>query len=89
MIKESDFENLRFSKNVVTKEESGNNSDYYYYSLQLTDGIILTSVENDLVIHNSWYVTDFDNEIKIDNIDDLCIFITLISSFKFNFKECT
>jgi hypothetical protein len=89
MIKESDFENLRFSKNVVTKEESGNNSDYYYYSLQLTDGIILTSVENDLVIHDGWYVTDFDNEIKIDNIDDLCIFITLISSFKFNFKECT
>ena len=89
MIREADFENLRFNKNVVTKEESGNNSDYYYYSLQLTDGIILTSVENDLVIHDGWYVTDFDNEIKIDNIDDLCIFITLISSFKFNFKECT
>lgn len=89
MIKESDFENLRFSKNVVTKEESGNNSDYYYYSLKLTDGIVLTSVENDSVVNDNWYVTDFDNEIKIDDIDELYIFITLISNFKFNFKECT
>ena len=89
MIKEIDLANSGFSKNVITKEESGNNSDYYYYSLQLTNGIVLTSTENDLVVHDTWYVDDYDNEIRFENAEDLCIFITLVSKSAQNFKECT
>ena len=86
MIKETDLVNLRFNKNVITKEESGNNSDYYYYSLQLTEGIVLTSKENDLVVDDTWYVDDYDNGIRFESTDDLHTFINLVTKSRSNFK---
>ena len=86
MIKETDLVNLRFNKNVITKEESGNNSDYYYYSLQLTEGIVLTSKENDLVVDDTWYVDDYDNGIRFESTDDLRTFINLVTKSRSNFK---
>ena len=86
MIKETDLVNLGFNKNVITKEESGNNSDYYYYSLQLTEGIVLTSKENDLVVDDTWYVDDYDNGIRFESTDDLRTFINLVTKSRSNFK---
>ena len=86
MIKETDLVNLRFNKNVITKEESGNNSDYYYYSLQLTEGIVLTSKENDLVVDDTWYVDDYDNGLRFESTDDLHTFINLVTKSRSNFK---
>ena len=86
MIKETDLVNLGFNKNVITKEESGNNSDYYYYSLQLTEGIVLTSKENDLVVDDTWYVDDYDNGIRFESTDDLRTFINLVTKSRSYFK---
>jgi hypothetical protein len=86
MIRENDLKDLGFNKNVITQQESGNNSDYYYYSLQLTVGITLTSKENDLVVDDTWYVDDYDNGIRFESIDDLRTFITLVTKSRSNFK---
>ena len=86
MIRENDIKDLGFNKNVITQQESGNNSDYYYYSLQLTVGIALTSKENDLVVDDTWYVDDYDNGIRFESIDDLRTFITLVTKSRSNFK---
>jgi hypothetical protein len=86
MIRENDIKDLGFNKNVITQQESGNNSDYYYYSLQLTVGITLTSKENDLVVDDTWYVDDYDNGIRFESIDDLRTFITLVTKSRSNFK---
>jgi hypothetical protein len=86
MIRENDIKDLGFNKNVITQQESGNNSDYYYYSLQLTVGITLTSKENDLVVDDTWYVDDYDNGIRFESTDDLRTFITLVTKSRSNFK---
>jgi len=69
--------NAGFTKIIVTKEESGNEEDFYYYVLDVLDGITLVSDATIEVDGDNWTVDCFE-------IDKL--FITEAGQL-FNFLE--
>ena len=54
------FTELNFEKNVVTMEESGNDKDFYYYTLDIGD-ICLISNSDDEAEKNGWEAYIFDS----------------------------
>lgn len=57
---EQDLIDAGFTKRIVTKEESGNEEDFYYYFLDVLDGITLVSdadIENN---GDEWTVDCFE-----------------------------
>lgn len=57
---EQDLIELGFSKQVVLVKESGNQYDYYYYTLDLMDGIAFYSSGNDEMINGEMYIKCFE-----------------------------
>ena len=57
---EQDLIDLGFTKTMVTHEESNNGYDYYYYSLDLMEGLHLDSNDNDQITSNGWEVHNYD-----------------------------
>lgn len=53
-MKEKVFTQLGFNKEIVTKEESGGKSGYYYYSIDIGD-LTLLSCANDELDKGEWY----------------------------------
>jgi hypothetical protein len=68
-----------FKKQEVNHLETGNGYDYYYYSLELTEGIILISSDNDEFSHDFWIVKSFDiPELYIEYFTELREFINAV-----------
>lgn len=63
----------------VPKEESGDKTDYYYYSLKLNDHVTLTSSESDESTRNTWRVFCYEIGLVMDNLEDLKCLISLFS----------
>ena len=75
-MKEQDLIDAGFTRNNVTKKESGNNKDFYYYVLDVLDGITLVSdsdIENN---EDNWTVDCFEvDKILITEKEQLFNFI--------------
>ena len=54
------FIELNFEKNVVTMEESGNDKDFYYYSLDIGDICIISNADDEAA-KNGWEAYIFDS----------------------------
>ena len=51
---------LGFNKITVTDEESNNGYDYYYYSLNLMEGLELNSSDSDHSTTHGWEVRNYE-----------------------------
>lgn len=65
---EKEIQLLGFEKNIVPKEESGENR-YHYYTYEITKGLELISCESDNLIDGKWYVEFFDTEVPVRFFD--------------------
>ena len=75
-----------FELENITVEDSGNKNPYYYYSFKVIDNMILLSTDSDLVKDNEWNVYCYNNELIIDSMEDLELFVSLVRRFNKNFK---
>jgi hypothetical protein len=66
----------------VTKEESGNKEDYYYYSYEIGKNQTITSSESDDSYGDRWKVYLYDLDYIIEDIVDLQTFIGLTKKWK-------
>jgi len=57
---EQDLIDLGFNKIIVTDEESNNGYDYYYYSLNLMEGLNLDSTDSDHSTTHTWEVRNYE-----------------------------
>ena len=75
-MKEQDLIDAGFTRNNVTKKESGKNKDFYYYVLDVLDGITLVSdadIENN---EDNWTVDCFEvDKILIKDAENLFSFL--------------
>jgi hypothetical protein len=78
-MRKEDLEEAGFERVFVSKEESGNKDDYYYYSYEINTDVILTSIESDEITNNIWKVYEHSWGVAMTDIDDV---ITLINLFK-------
>jgi hypothetical protein len=51
---------LGFKKVDVPNDESGNGYDYYYYELDVMEGLRLVSCGNDELVNHEWHVLNYD-----------------------------
>lgn len=80
-MQEIDLINAGFEKQTVSNEESGNGYDYYYYFLELCEGISLKSEDNDVVKDGNWIITSFDiPALNIETVEHLNAFLELIAT---------
>ena len=65
------FINLGFERNDVTKEQSGDDHDFHYYTLDIGDICIITNA-NDEAEQNGWEAYIFDSlTMRIKGSGDL------------------
>ena len=57
---EQDLIDLGFTKTIVTDEESNNGYDYYYYFLNLMEGLSLDSTDSDHSTTHGWEVRNYE-----------------------------
>jgi len=70
-----------FIKEEAPNEETNNGYDYYYYTLDLCEGIHLISSENDHVENDHWVVGSFDiPALKIETKAHLNEFLELVKT---------
>tara|TARA_R110000868_G_scaffold173842_1_gene410252 strand:+ start:60 stop:329 length:270 start_codon:yes stop_codon:yes gene_type:complete len=85
-ITELDLEKMGFDKIVVSPEESGDATGYYYFEYELSEvnnEFCLISVESDKVTDDTWKVQLFQTpDYEFGDRDDLRLFIECISKFK-------
>jgi hypothetical protein len=78
-IKEETLQAQGFISTTVTKEESGYENDYYYYSLDIGDICLITNAQDEAV-NDGWVVSIFDSMTNnVTNEEDL---ITLVGIIK-------
>jgi hypothetical protein len=78
-MRKEDLEEAGFERVFVSKEESGNMNDYYYYKYEINSDVILTSIESDMINNNQWKVYEHSWGVAMTDIDDV---LTLINLFK-------
>jgi hypothetical protein len=78
-MRKEDLEETGFERVFVSKEESGNKNDYYYYRYEINSDVILTSIESDMINNNQWKVYEHSWGVAMTDIDDV---LTLINLFK-------
>ena len=80
-MKEKELIALGFNRKDVTAEESGYETDWYYYEMGFGDGRLgLISPSNDEVENNEWYVEIFDeNTIRFTDSSDVMVLIDLLN----------
>jgi hypothetical protein len=77
-IKKETLEAQGFKSTTVTKEESGYDNDYYYYSLDIGDVCLITNA-NDEATNDGWVVSIFDSMTNnITNEEDLIALVGII-----------
>lgn len=77
MITEQELLEEEFERVDVPTEESGDEKDYYYYQLKLSEDVLLTSIESDMVTNGHWPVYWYDINWEFKNIEDIQILIAL------------
>lgn len=78
-MRKEDLEEAGFERVFVSKEESGNKNDYFYYKYEINSDVILTSIESDMINNNQWKVYEHSWGVAMTDIDDV---LTLINLFK-------
>jgi hypothetical protein len=78
-MRKEDLEETGFERVFVSKEESGNQKDYFYYKYEINSDVILTSNESDMINNNQWKVYEHSWGVAMTDIDDV---LTLINLFK-------
>jgi hypothetical protein len=78
-MRKEDLEETGFERVFVSKEESGNQKDYFYYKYEINSDVILTSNESDVINNNQWKVYEHSWGVAMTDIDDV---LTLINLFK-------
>ena len=78
-MKQQELTEAGFDKVIVTKEESGDKNDYYYYSYEINSDVILVSNGSDEINNNQWKVYEHSWGVAMTDVDDV---ITLINLFK-------
>jgi hypothetical protein len=85
-ITELDLQKLGFEKHVVSPEESGGATGYYYYEYDLSecnDNFCLISMESDQVHDDTWRVKLFQtSDYEMTDREELADFIKSITKFK-------
>ena len=79
-MKEKELVALGFQRTDVTAEESGYETDWYYYTYTLGSHLCLITNDNTEVEKDEWYVEVFeDNIIRFTNSSDVMALIDLIT----------
>ena len=79
-MKEKELIALGFQRTDVTAEESGYETDWYYYTLTLGNHLCLITNDNTEVDKDKWYVEVFEDEtIRFTNSSDVMAFKDLIN----------
>ena len=79
---ENDLINLGFNKIEINNVDSQNGYDYYYYTFEIFENLILSSVDSDRVENNNWYVINFDwpKQFKLSTKTEVFNFIQFIKN---------
>ena len=77
MITEQELLEEGFEKIEVPTEESGDENDYYYYQLKLSDDVLLTSLESDTITNSHWAVYWYEVDWEFKDIIDIQTLIAL------------
>ena len=68
-----------FKKEMCSDLESNNGYDYYYYILELCEGICLVSTDSDTIKDDHWKVVSFDiPALKIETEENLISFLQVM-----------
>ena len=68
-----------FEKETANHMETGNGYDYYYYLLELCEGISLISSDSDEVVDGNWIIKSFDvPALKIETKVHLDEFLEIV-----------
>ena len=77
---EETFTELNFEKNIVTMEESGNDEDFYYYSLDIGDICIISNADDEAE-KNGWEAYIFDSlTMRVKGSGDLEDLVRIIKN---------
>lgn len=81
-ISESHLRSLGFQKEVVPIDESGNEVEFYYYSLDINYLTLITD-SDDEIIDNQWSVHVMETGLeKIYDLDDLVKLLHLLKKYE-------
>ena len=79
-MKEKELVALGFERTDVTAEESGYETDWYYYTLTLGNHLCLISSDSTEAEKDGWYVEVFEDDIiRFTNSSDVMALIDLIN----------
>lgn len=62
---EKELIEFRFKKDIIFDSESQNGYDYYYYTLEIIQDLVLVSSESDEVEDDEWGVFFSDSDCEI------------------------
>ena len=80
-MKQQELIEAGFDKVIVTKEESGDKNDYYYYSYEINSDVILVSNESDEINNNQWKVYEHSWGVAMTDIEDVILIIDLFKKW--------
>ena len=80
-MKQQELTEAGFNKVIVTKEESGDKNDYYYYSYEINSDVILVSNESDEINNNQWKVYEHSWGVAMTDIEDVVLLIDLFKKW--------
>ena len=81
-ISESHLRSLGFQKEVVPIDESGNEVEFYYYSLDINYLTLITDGDDE-IIDNQWSVDVMESGLeKIYDLDDLVKLLHLLKKYE-------
>lgn len=80
-MREEELLKIGFERYDILNEESSNGYDYYYYILNLCNGVCLVSSDSDRVTNDFWTIKCFDiPDLKIEDAEKLMRFITFMET---------
>ena len=80
-MKQQELTEAGFDKVLVTKEESGDQNDYYYYSYEINSDVILISNASDEINNNQWKVYEHSWGVAMTDIEDVVLLIDLFKKW--------
>jgi hypothetical protein len=80
-MKQQELTEAEFDKIIVTKEESGDKNDYYYYSYEINSDVILVSNGSDEINNNQWKVYEHSWGVAMTDIEDVVLIIDLFKKW--------
>jgi hypothetical protein len=80
-MKQQELTEAGFDKIIVTKEESGDKNDYYYYSYEINSDVILVSNGSDEINNNQWKVYEHSWGVAMTDIEDVVLIIDLFKKW--------